>query len=93
MCEKETSSVQPYTTIELLVWYWSEVDHGVKIKYLTSVMFTYAKGHDVMTEILKALKKLAIPFKLMLSAGIDGLNVNKSILNKLNQIKRKAINR
>ena len=60
------------------------VDNGVKIKYLASIMLNHAKVQVVVT---------AIPFKLMLSLGMDGPNMNKSILNKLNQIKRKkAIN-
>ena len=29
------------------VHYWSEVDNRVKIKYLTSVMFSHAKVPDV----------------------------------------------
>ena len=68
------------------IYYWSEVDSGVKIKYLTSIMFGHAKAQDVVKEMLKALEKLAIPLKLMLSLGMDELNVNKSKLNKLNQI-------
>ena len=79
--------------MDLLVFCWLEVDSGVKIKYLTSVMFGHAKAQDVVTMIFKALDKLPIPLKLMLSLGMDGPNMNKSILNKLNQIKRrKAIN-
>ena len=55
-------------------------------------MFGHAKVPDVVAEILKSLEKLAIPLKLMLSLGMDGPNVNKSILDKLNAIKRnKAI--
>ena len=70
--------------MDLLVCYWSEVDNIVKIKCLTSIMFGHAKAPDVVTEILKSLEKLAIPLKLMLSLGMDGPNVNKSILNKIN---------
>ena len=77
----------------LLISYWSEVDSGVKIKYLTSILFSHEKAQDLVTEILKAIEKLAIPLKLMLSLEMDGPNVNKSILNKLTHIKRgKAIN-
>ena len=68
--------------------YWSEVDSRVKIKYLMSFMFGHAKVPDVVTEILKSLEKLAIPLKLMLSLGMDRLNVNKSILNKVNELKK-----
>ena len=42
----------------------------------------------MVTEILKKLEKLAIPLKLMLSLGIDGPQVTKPIMNKLNQIKK-----
>ena len=75
--------------MDLLVHYWSEVDSGVKIKHLTSVMFGHLKAQDVVTEIPKALEKLGTPLRQMLSVGMDGPNVNKSILNKLNQIKKK----
>ena len=47
-------------------------------------MYGHAKAQDVVTEILKALEKLAIPVKLMLSLGMDGPKMNKHILNKLN---------
>ena len=51
-------------------------------------MFSHAKAQNVVTEILKALEKLAIPLKWMVSLGMDGQNLSKSILNKLNQIKK-----
>ena len=72
----------------LLVCYWSEVENRVEIKYLTSIMFGHAKALDVVTEIFKSLEKLAIPLKLMLYLGMDGPNVNKSILNKINETKK-----
>ena len=77
--------------MDLLVCYWSEVDSGVKIKYLTSVVFYHSKEEDMLTEILKALEKSAIPLTLMLSLGMDGPNINKSILNKLNEIKNQQL--
>ena len=51
-------------------------------------MFGHAKLVNVVKEILTALEELDIPLKLMLSLGMDGPNVNKSILNKLNKIKK-----
>ena len=36
-------------------------------------------------EMLKTLETLALPLKLVLSLGMDGLNVNKSILGKLDE--------
>ena len=50
--------------MDFLVCCWSEVDNRVKIKYLTSIMFGYAKVPGVVTEILRSLEKLAIPLKL-----------------------------
>ena len=52
-------------------------------------MFGHAKVPDVVTEVLKSLDKLAVPFKLMLSLVMDGPNANKSVLNrKKNEIKK-----
>ena len=53
-------------------------------------MFGHAKAQDVLTEILKTSEKLAIHIKLMLSSGMDGPNVKKSVLNKLNKISKKG---
>ena len=74
--------------MELLVYSWSEVDNRVRIKYLTLIMFGHGKVPDVLTEIPKSLEKLAIPLKLMVSLRMDGANVNKAILNKINEIKK-----
>ena len=84
----ETITAQVKKQMDLLVCYWSEVDDRVKVTYLMSIMFGHAKVPDVVAEILKSLEKLAIPLKLMLFLGMDGPNVNKSILNKLNAIKK-----
>ena len=53
-------------------------------------MFDHAKAQDVVTKILRALEKLAIVLKLMLSLEMDRPNANRSILNKLNQIKKET---
>ena len=39
-------------------------------------------------EMLKTLEKLALLLKLVLSLGMDGPNVNKSILGKLDENKK-----
>ena len=41
-------------------------------------------------EMLKTLEKLALPLNLVLSLGMDGPNVNKSILGKWMKIRRKV---
>ena len=50
-------------------------------------MFGHFKAEDIVKEMLDVLDKLAIPIKLMVSLGMDGPNVNKSIMVKLNQVK------
>ena len=41
-----------------------------------------------MKEMMDVLNKLAVPIKLMVSLEMDGPIVNKSIIEKLNQVKR-----
>ena len=75
--------------MDLHVCYWCEVDNGVKIRYLISIMFGHAKVQDVLAKILKALEILLIPLKTILSLGIDGSNVNNPVLNIVKHIKKK----
>ena len=84
----ETVTAQKMKQMDLLVRFWSDIHNEVKVKYLTSIMFGHAKAESVVTEIMKVLENLSIPFKLMLSLGMDGPNVNKSILMKINQLKK-----
>ena len=58
------------------------------MRYLASIMLGHAKADTVVHEMLKTLEKLALPLKLVLSLGMDGPNVNKSILGKLDEKKK-----
>ena len=60
------------------------------MRYLASIMLGHAKADTVIHEMLKTLEKLALPLKLVMSLGIDGPNVNKSILGKLDKKKEKG---
>ena len=51
-------------------------------------MFGQAKDVGVVKEMMIALENIAVPIKLMVSLGMDGPNVNISIMEKLNKIKR-----
>ena len=84
----ETLTAQVKKQMDLLVQYWSECHHEVKVKYLTSIIFGQVKPVDVVKEMMIALEKLAVPIKLMVALGMDGPNVNISIMEKLNKIKR-----
>ena len=83
----ETISAQTKKHVDLLVRYWSEREHVVKVKYITLIMFGHAKADTVVDDMLQTLEELALSLRLMLSLGMDGPNVNKSVLNKLNKIK------
>ena len=50
------------------------------MRYLASIILGHAKADTVVHQMLKTLEKLALPLKLVLSLGMDGPNVNKSIL-------------
>ena len=49
-------------------------------------MLGHAKADTVVHEMLETLEKLALPLKLVLSLGMDGPNVNKSILGILGNL-------
>ena len=78
----EMISAQTKMHMDLLVCYLSEREHVVKVKYITSIMIGHAKADTVVDDMLQTLEELALPLRLMLSLGMDGLNVNKSVLNK-----------
>ena len=50
-------------------------------------MFGHAKVQDVVEKMPKTLEEMAIPRRPMLSSGMDGPNVNKPIIGRLNKIK------
>lgn len=84
----ETVTAQVKKQMDLLVRYWSHTCNEVQVAYLTSVMFGHAKADTVVAEIFQVLEKLCIPLRLLLSLGMDGPNVNKSIMRKINEMKR-----
>ena len=55
--------------MDLLVHYWSEREHVVKVKYISSIMFGHAKADTVVDDMLQTLEELALPLRLMLSLG------------------------
>ena len=84
----ETVSAQVKKQMDLLVTYWPETSNEVKVKYLTSLMFGSATATIVVKEMMYVFKKLGVPIHLMVSLGMDDPNVNKSIRDKLNNIKQ-----
>ena len=83
-----TVNAQVIKQMDVLVQFWSEIHNEVRVKYLTSYMLGHARTDDVVKEMLGVLDKLAIPLRLMLSLGMDGSSVNKSIIHKINQVKK-----
>ena len=87
----ETVNAQVKKQMDVVVWFWSETNNEVTVKYLTSVMFGHARAEDVVKEMLGILDKLAIPLRLMLSLVMDEPNANKSIMHKINQVKKEKL--
>ena len=54
-------------------------------------MFGQTKAVGGVKKMMIALEKLAVPIKLMVSLGVDGPNINISIMEKLNKIKRERV--
>ena len=52
------------------------------------MMFGHATADLVVKEMLQTFEQLTLPLLLMISLGMDGPNVNKSILSKLNTVKK-----
>ena len=73
----EAVTAQTNKKMDLLIWYWSETDHEVKVKYLTSIIFGTATATIVLKEMTYALEKVEVSIRLMVSLGMDGPNVNK----------------
>ena len=57
-------SAQTKKHMDLLVCYWSEREHIVKVKYLTSIIFGHATASRVFEEMLQTLEELALPLSL-----------------------------
>ena len=77
----ETVNAHVKKQLDVLVQFWPETHNEVRVKYLTSVKFSHARAEDVVKKMLGVLDKLVIPLILMLSFGVDGPNVNKSIMH------------
>ena len=74
--------------MDLLLRYWSTKHQEVRVQYFTSIMFGHAKAEEVTKEMIAAMQKWDLPIKYLLSLGMDGPNVNKSICEKLNDKKK-----
>ena len=57
----ETVLTQTKKHMDLLVCYWSEREHILKVKYLISIMFGHATASRVAEEMLQTLEGLALP--------------------------------
>jgi hypothetical protein len=84
----ETMNAQVKKQMDVLVRFWCEGKGEVQVRYLSSIMFGHAKAVDVVQELMGILEKNAIPLKLLLSLGMDGPNVNKSIKGKIDKLKK-----
>jgi hypothetical protein len=84
----ETMNAQVKKQMDVLVRFWCEGKGEVQVRYLSSIMFGHAKAVDVVAELMALLDRHSIPLEQLLSLGMDGPNVNKSIQAKIDKVKR-----
>ena len=85
----ETGTVQNEKQCDILFRYWSVKKREVVVKFLKALFLTHAFGNDVAHHILQTLQEdeYQIPLSKFLNIGSDGLIVNKTIWNYLNEEK------
>ena len=80
----ETTNAQIQTQMDILVKYYSEVHGEVKVSFLKVVMLGHAFTKTVADEIWRTLQQSGLSPRFLLPLSSDGLNVNKSIKQSIN---------
>ena len=84
----ETGNSQGRKQCDVLVRYWSEEKNEVSVRFLQTLFFGHAKGHDVGMKIVDTLQEVGyqLPLSGLISLSSDGPNVNKTIWNTVNKV-------
>ena len=84
----ETGNSQGRKQCDILVRYWSEEKNEVIVRFLQTLFFGHAKGHDVGMKIVDVLQEAGyqLPLSCLISLSSDGPNVNKTIWNTVNKV-------
>ena len=82
----ETTTAQVKKQMDLTLCYWSPTHNEVWVAYYTSLFFGHAKGAKVTSRMFSQMKDDGIPMGKLIALAQDGPNVNKTILNELQQM-------
>lgn len=82
----ETTTVQVKKQMDMTLRYWSPTHNEVWVAYYTSLFFGHAEGAKVASRMFSQMKDDGIPMGKLIALARDGPNVNKTILNELQQI-------
>lgn len=83
----ETGNAQGRKQCDILVHYWSKEKNEVSVRFLQTLFFGHAKGHDVATKIVEILQETGcqLPLSGLISLSSDRPNVNKTIWSTVNK--------
>ena len=70
--------------MDVFVRDFSETNGEIKVRLLKALVFGHAFREKVGDELLKTLKELGLPLKVLLSISSDGPNVNKTVKANIN---------
>ena len=82
----ETTTAQVKKQMDLTLRYWSPTHNEVWVAYYTSLFFGHAEGAKVASRMFSQMKDDGIPMGKLIALARDGPNVNKTILNELQQM-------
>lgn len=72
--------------MDMTMCYCSPTHNEVWVTYHTSLFFGHAKGAEVASRMFSQMRDDGIPMGKLIALTRDGPNVNKTILNELQQI-------
>ena len=82
----ETTTAQVKKQMDLILCNWSPTHNEVWVAYYTSLFFGHAEGAKVASRMFSQMKDDGIPMGKLIALARDGPNVNKTILNELQQV-------
>ena len=68
--------------------YWSQEKNEVSVRFLQTIFFGHAKGHDVGMKIVDTLQEVGyqLPLSDLINLSSDGPNLDKTMWNTVNKV-------
>ena len=84
----ETGNSQGRKQCDILLRYWSDEKNEVSVRFLQTLFFGHAKGHDVGMKIVDTVQEVGyqLPLSGLISLPSYGPNVNKTICNTVDKV-------